>query len=54
MGFLEEIRQHFEEEYPKEGCGILAVVKGKQKWFPCTNIAEENNHFIIDSFKINF
>ena len=21
--------------------------KGEQKWFPCTNIAEEEDHFII-------
>ena len=49
MDFIEEIREHFKNEYPREGCGILTVVKGKQKWIPCTNIAEENNHFIIDT-----
>ena len=49
MDYLEEIRQHFEKEYPREGCGILSVVKGKQKWFPCTNVADEDNHFIIDT-----
>lgn len=49
MDFIEEIREHFKNEYPREGCGILTVVKGRQKWIPCTNIAEENNHFIIDT-----
>tara|TARA_B100000131_G_scaffold84237_1_gene81246 strand:+ start:6235 stop:6933 length:699 start_codon:yes stop_codon:yes gene_type:complete len=49
VDFIEEIREHFKNEYPREGCGILTVVKGKQKWIPCTNIAEENNHFIIDT-----
>ena len=43
------MREHFKNEYPREGCGILTVVKGKQKWIPCTNIAEEDNHFIIDT-----
>ena len=49
MNFIEDMREHFKNEYPREGCGILTVVKGKQKWIPCTNIAEEDNHFIIDT-----
>jgi len=49
VNFIEDMRQHFKNEYPREGCGILTVVKGKQKWVPCTNIAEEDNHFIIDT-----
>jgi len=47
--FLKDIETHFLEEYPKEACGILAVQKGKPKWFPCTNVAKENENFIIDS-----
>ena len=47
--FLYEIEPHFFKEYPREACGVLAVQKGKAKWFPCTNIAEENDDFIIDS-----
>lgn len=46
---LEEIKKHFEECYPREGCGVLAVVKGVLEWFPCTNIAADNEDFIIDS-----
>ena len=49
LEFLDEIEKHFEDYYPKEGCGVLAVAKGKLKWFPCTNIAEDNEDFIIDS-----
>ena len=49
MQFFDEIQEHFEKEYPREGCGILAVVKGKKKWFPCTNIAADDEDFIIDS-----
>jgi proteasome lid subunit RPN8/RPN11 len=47
--YLTEIEEHFEKEYPKEGCGILAVIKGEKKWFPCTNIAETGEDFVIDS-----
>jgi len=46
---LKEIQDHFEKWYPKEGCGVLAVVKGKMKWFPCDNVAEDENDFVIDS-----
>jgi proteasome lid subunit RPN8/RPN11 len=49
MDFIQEIEQHFKEEYPREGCGVIGIVKGKQRWFPCTNIAEENEDFILDS-----
>ena len=48
MDFIEDIKQHFENEYPREGCGVLAVVKGKKKWFPCTNVAQDDEDFIID------
>ena len=27
--FLHEIEQHFFREYPNEGCGVIAVKKGK-------------------------
>tara|TARA_Y100000748_G_scaffold302863_1_gene306281 strand:- start:6287 stop:6988 length:702 start_codon:yes stop_codon:yes gene_type:complete len=46
---LEEIEEHFKNEYPREGCGVLAVVQGKKKFFPCTNVAEEDEDFVIDS-----
>tara|TARA_Y100000816_G_C26051844_1_gene551584 strand:+ start:535 stop:1227 length:693 start_codon:yes stop_codon:yes gene_type:complete len=45
----EEIEEHFKKEYPKEGCGVIAVVKGKKKWFPIKNIANNNNDFVMDS-----
>jgi proteasome lid subunit RPN8/RPN11 len=46
---IHDIERHFKDEYPREGCGIISVVKGKKKWFPCTNIAEYGEDFIIDS-----
>ena len=46
---IHEIKEHFEKEYPREGCGVIAIVKGKKKWFPCTNIAEDDDDFIICS-----
>ena len=46
MHLYEQIEKHFKKEYPKEGCGVLAVVKGKKQWFPVKNIAENNDDFI--------
>lgn len=46
---LNDILEHFKQEYPREGCGVISIVKGKKKWFPCTNIAEDDDDFIIDS-----
>ena len=45
---IHDIEKHFKDEYPREGCGIISVVKGKKKWFPCDNVAEDENDFVID------
>tara|TARA_E500000331_G_scaffold194752_1_gene187098 strand:- start:569 stop:1276 length:708 start_codon:yes stop_codon:yes gene_type:complete len=47
--FFKDIETHFFKEYPKEACGILAVQKGKPKWFSCKNIATDNEEFVFDS-----
>ena len=47
--FLEEIQEQFKKYYPREGCGVLAVSKGELKWFPCDNVATNQEDFIIDS-----
>jgi proteasome lid subunit RPN8/RPN11 len=52
---LDEIQEHFAKEYPREACGVIAIVKGRKKWFPCTNVAKEDSNFILSSneyFKI--
>lgn len=46
---IDEIEKHFEKEYPREGCGVIAVVKGKKRFFPCENLAENNENFILSS-----
>ena len=40
---------HAKEQDPKEACGLLVVVKGKETYFACKNIAEDpKDMFIID------
>jgi len=46
---IQSIQEHFEKEYPREGCGVIGIIKGKKKWFPCTNVALEDENFIMSS-----
>tara|TARA_R110000744_G_scaffold346464_1_gene451942 strand:- start:352 stop:1047 length:696 start_codon:yes stop_codon:yes gene_type:complete len=49
MKYLDEMQEHFKKWYPREGCGVLAVVKGEKQWFPCDNVADGEDDFVIDS-----
>ena len=40
---------HAKEEAPKESVGLVCIVKGREKYFPCKNIADEPElHFCLD------
>ncbi len=48
-GLKDKILQHAKNESPKECCGLIAIIKGRKRYFPCKNIAEgPEEHFIID------
>ena len=46
---IDEIKAYFDTEYPREACGIIGIVKGKKKWFPCKNVAESEEDFVMSS-----
>lgn len=46
-----DILQHAKDEFPLECCGLIAVVKGRRRYFPCRNIAQTpDEHFVLDGW----
>lgn len=41
--------EHARSEHPKEACGLVVVVKGRRKYFPCVNIAPRKEDLFIIS-----
>jgi len=49
MNTQEKIYQHIEQEYPKEACGVIIIFKGKERVYPCKNVALKP----YENFEIN-
>ena len=49
MNWKLEAEQHAETEHPDESCGLVAIIKGEQKYWPCKNLSKQNfDYFILD------
>lgn len=43
-----QILAHAKADFPREVCGLITVLKGKEIYVPCKNIAESDQDFIMD------
>lgn len=41
------INAHAQAEHPREACGLVVIVKGRERYVPCTNKAEGTDHFVL-------
>tara|TARA_R100000773_G_scaffold25351_1_gene22151 strand:+ start:2288 stop:2989 length:702 start_codon:yes stop_codon:yes gene_type:complete len=49
MSWKDVALAHAKEQDPKESCGLLIEIKGKEKYYPCKNLSNWSNQcFIID------
>jgi proteasome lid subunit RPN8/RPN11 len=47
MNWRDHAIDHARDQSPRESCGLLIICKGKEKYWPCKNLASQNNQFII-------
>jgi proteasome lid subunit RPN8/RPN11 len=40
--------EHARRDYPREACGLVIVEKGREVYFPCRNLADGADHFVLD------
>lgn len=48
MNWREQAEALAREQYPREACGLVVVVAGRERWWPCRNVAESDQHFVVD------
>lgn len=47
MTWQDEALAHAKASYPREACGLVVVFNGRERYRPCTNAAQGDDHFTI-------
>lgn len=45
---LDDWIKHSSEKLPAEACGLLVIIKGRERYFPCNNLSADHDHFVLD------
>lgn len=48
MSVISDAVKHAQEAFPRESCGLVVVRKGREKYVPCRNVANNKHSFVID------
>ena len=47
MTWKESFKKYAQEQAPDEACGLLAIIDGKETFWPCKNLAEGKHEFFM-------